>query len=112
MKLQQARKFSLSLPETNEELHFEYTSFRVCGKIFATAPPGGIHLHVFVDEAERAPLIAAHPDIYEPLYWGKKVSGVRVMLVRADSAAVNTLLKQAWLRKAPKRLAAEWLGNK
>ena len=109
LKLQQVRTFALSLPETTEEPHFEYTSFRVKGKIFATSPPGGERLHVFVDEDQRAPLIAAEPEVYEALHWGGKVVGVRVTLVHAGAAAVKRLLVQAWARKAPKRLAAALL---
>ena len=106
MKLQQARKYALSLPETTEEPHFEYTSFRVRGKIFATSPPGGTHLHVFVEEEQRAPLIAAEPAVFEALHWGSKVLGVRVALAHANAGTVNRLLRLSWLRKAPKRLVA------
>ena len=106
MKLAQARKYALSLPETTEAPHFEYASFRVRGKIFATAPPGGEFLHIFVEEEERALLIAAEPDAYQSLHWGSKVVGVKVMLKRAESADVKHLLLQGWIRKAPKRLAA------
>ena len=106
MKLQQARRYALSLPETTEEPHFEYTSFRVRGKIFATAPPSGTHLHVFVEEEQRAPLVAAEPEVFEALHWGSKVVGVRVAIANASAGTVNRLLRQSWLRKAPKRLAA------
>ena len=106
MKLQQVRKFALSLPEATEEPHFEYTSFRVKGKIFATAPPNEEHLHIFVEEEHRAPLIAVEPETYEALRWGSKVVGVRVALERASSGTVNRLLLESWARKAPKRLAA------
>ncbi|HEX9391960.1 MAG TPA: MmcQ/YjbR family DNA-binding protein [Usitatibacteraceae bacterium] len=106
MKLQQARKYALSLPETNEEPHFEFSSFRVRGKIFATVPPGGLHLHIFVDEDQRAPLIAAEPEGYEALRWGAKVVGVRVTLAQAHAGTVERLLRQSWMRKAPKCLAA------
>jgi len=105
VKLDQARRYALSLPETTEAPHFDYTSFRVCGKIFATAPPDGKHLHVFVDEEKRAPFIAAEPEVFESLHWGKKVIGVRVTLAGARPSAVEKLLLQAWARKAPKRLA-------
>jgi hypothetical protein len=47
MKLIDARRLAMSLPPVTEEPHFTYTSFRVKGKIFATAPPDGEHLHVF-----------------------------------------------------------------
>ena len=47
MKLAEARRHALSLPEATEAPHFHFTSFRVRGKIFATAPPDGEYLHVF-----------------------------------------------------------------
>ena len=106
MKLQQARKFALSLPESTKEPHFAYTSFRVRGKIFATVPPDGVVIHIFVDDDQRAPLIAAHPEIFSALHWGAKVVGVRVLLEQANADTVNRLLTQSWMRKAPKRLAA------
>ncbi len=106
MKLSQARKYALSLPETNEEPHFDYSSFRVRGKIFATIPPSGEFLHIFVDEYQRAPLIAAEPAKYAALHWGAKVIGVKVTLATASATTVNRLLLHSWQRKAPKRLAA------
>jgi len=106
VKLEQARRFALSLPEAREEPHHEALSFRVGGKIFATVHPDGKHLHVFVDEEVREPLIAAEPAVYESLRWGGKVLGVRVLLAQADSAVVSELLRTAWSSKAPKRLVA------
>lgn len=104
MKLEHVRRFALSLPEVTEEPHHEKTSFRVAGKILATAPPDGEYLHVFVDEEDREPLIATEPETYEKLWWGKKVMGVRVKLANADAETVEELLRLAWRRKAPKRL--------
>ena len=109
MKFQQARQYALSLPEATEEPHFDLTSFRVRGKIFATSPPGDAYLHVFVEEEQRAPLIAMYPDTYERLEWGSKVVGVRVTLSRAEAKTVSGLLLASWTRKAPKRLAAAFL---
>lgn len=106
MTLQQARKYAMSLPETNEEPHFEYSSFRVRGMIFATFPPGGAYLHIFVAEEQRAPLIAAQPEVYEALHWGSRVVGIKVALARADAKMVKRLLRQSWMRKAPKRIVA------
>ena len=106
MKPEAARKYALSLPEANEEPHFESASFRVRGKIFATLPPGGARMNIFVAEDVRAPLIAANPETFQALHWGAKVVGVAVVLARADAAAVNRLLRLSWAGKAPKRLAA------
>jgi hypothetical protein len=50
--------------------------------------------------------LAFAPDGIEKLWWGGKVRGLRVVLRDARIAAVAKLLKQAWLRKAPKALTA------
>jgi hypothetical protein len=105
VKLSEVRRFALSLPEATEEPHFEKSSFRVRGKIFATVPEGGLHLNVFVDEHETRASVAEDPEAFEKLWWGKKLSGVRVTLVNADGHRVQELLEEAWRRKAPKRLA-------
>ena len=104
MRIETARRFALSLPETTEEPHFEMSSFRVRGKIFATVPPDGGLLHVFVDEAESRSLAASNPGAYSELWWGKRLSGVRVDLRRAERREVCELLELAWRRKAPKKL--------
>ena len=104
MKLAAVRRYALSLPETTEEPHFHYASFRVRGKIFATAPPDGLHVHLFVGEHQREPALALHPEFVEKLMWGGKVVGVRVSLACADPATVRQLLGKAWENKAPKGL--------
>lgn len=104
MTLAQARRFALSLPEAHEEPHFEKASFRVGGKIFATVPEDGRHLHVFVDDVVREASVAQRG--VEELRWGKQVSGVRVELAAADVETVRALLEAAWRRRAPKRLLA------
>ena len=106
MKLEQVRALALALPDAVEAPHFDYTSFRVGGKIFATAPPAGTHLHLFVGEELRAPLLALHPDTYEALPWGRKIVGLRVRLAGAQRTTIERLLREAWKAKAPKRLLA------
>jgi hypothetical protein len=103
----QARRFALSLPEVSEQPHFDMTSFRVRGKIFVTVPPDGRHLHVFVDEPEVRGAVAADGAAFEELWWGKRLSGLRVVLAAADPVEVRELIEAAWRRKAPKRLVAE-----
>lgn len=96
------RRFALSLPEVAEEPHFDKSSFRVRGKIFATVPPGGRYLHVFVDEGEPELMVSVAPNTYEKLLWGKKVVGLRVALSLAKTQDVKELLHSAWERKAPR----------
>jgi len=102
MKAADARAIALSLPDAIEAPHFDYASFRVGGKIFATMPPDGRHLHAFVDEEERQRALALHPGCVEALHWGKRVIGLRIDLHGADTALATRLLVQAWARKAPR----------
>lgn len=108
MRLDTARRFALSLPETTEEPHFEKSSFRVRGKIFATVPVGGRHLNVHVDPDEARALIAEEHAAFDEIWWGNQVSAdwMRVNLAAADREQVCELLTEAWRRKAPKRLLA------
>jgi hypothetical protein len=111
--LSQARAFALSLPGTSEEPHFDMTSFRVGGKIFATATADETRLHIFVDESEIAATVAeaagaGGSPAFEPLLSGQRVRGLRVLLAAAPDDRVHELLTDAWRRKAGKRLAAEF----
>jgi hypothetical protein len=106
--LEVARRFALSLPGATEEPHFEMASFRVRGKIFATVPPGGEYLHVFVGEGEVHAAVAEDPAAFEPLLWGRRLRGLRILLTAAGQDQVAELLEESWRRKAPARLAAEW----
>ena len=110
MRLETARRFALSLPETTEEPHFEKSSFRVRGKIFATVPEGGKLLHVVVDPDECRALLEADPKAFEAIVWGKEVRNdwIRVHLAAADRAVVQELLEDAWRAKAPKRVVAAY----
>jgi hypothetical protein len=104
MKADRVRRFALSLPEALEAPHFDYASFRVGGKIFATMPPDNAHLHVFVGEEQRETALALHPECIEKLFWGKTACGLRIALDTAKPAVVEALLRQAWAQRAPKRL--------
>ena len=106
MKVAQVRRHALSLPEVTEAPHFQYSSFRVRGKIFVTVPPDEEHIHVFVPEQEGEVALALEPECFEKLLWGGKVVGVRVLLSQAKPAQVNRLISQAWASKAPKKLVA------
>jgi hypothetical protein len=108
MKIEAVRRFALSLPQTAEQPHFDLSSFRVNGKIFATVPPGDTHLHVFVGDDERGLMAVAQPKAYETLMWGKRAAGLKVTLSAAKARDVEHLLRSAWRRKAPKKLAAKF----
>lgn len=101
------RKLALSLPEATEQPHHDMVSFRVRGKIFATLPPDGGRLHVFLPEDEAASYCAEFPSAVEELWWGKKRRGCRVLLRHANGALVRELLVASWRCKAPQSLRAD-----
>jgi hypothetical protein len=102
VKLEDARKCALALPDTTEEPHHNFGSFRVRGKIFVTIPPGGELLHIFLPEQQRELALAMDPGFLEPVHWGNKVLGVRAKLPLAQKATVLALIKQAYAFKAEK----------
>jgi len=101
MTLADVRRMAMKLLGTTESPHHRYTSFRVRGRIFATAPLEGGLLHVFVDEEDRDRMIVLDPAVYEKLGWGKKIVGLRVALDAAKPEDVQALLRAAWQRKLP-----------
>jgi hypothetical protein len=84
------------------------SSFRVRGRIFATVPPDGQHLHVFVDEGEVHAAVTEDPAAFEPLLWDRRLRGLRIRIAAAPADPVAELLEESWRRRAPARLAAEW----
>lgn len=104
MTLSQVRRLALALPEAAEAPHFDYASWRVRKKIFATAPPDGKHLHLFVDELALEQAMAAGHSWLEKKFWGKKAY-LRLTLPKADAKVVAGLLHRAWADKAPRSLA-------
>lgn len=100
------RRHALSLPGAVEQPHFEMTSFRVGGRIFATMPPAAEVVHLFLSEADREIALDLHRDFVEVLTWGQRIAGVRVHLARADAGVARMLVECAWAAKAPKALRA------
>jgi hypothetical protein len=99
----EARRLALALPESAEQDHHGFPSFRIRGRIFATLPDDTT-LRVFVDEDAVEEAVAAAPEQCSVLRWGAKVSGVAVHLPAADPDTVADLLADSWRRRAPVRL--------
>jgi hypothetical protein len=100
------RRLALSLPETAEAPHHDMTSFRVAGKIFATIPPEGGRVHIFLDDDEVSAYCAEYPGVVEQLWWGAKRRGCRVLFAGATVPLLRELLTESWLRRAPKKVLA------
>lgn len=101
--LAHVRRIALSLPETVEQDHHGFPSFRVAGKIFATVPNAAT-LHIMLPDTHVEMAIGTSPQVCEELWWGKRLCGVRVSLASAQTKLVSMLLTDAWRLKAPARL--------
>jgi hypothetical protein len=105
MDLDAAVAAVLALPGVTEADHHGRRSFRVGGgKVLATVPSDGV-LNVMVGE-DLAHAASAQPGV-ELLWWGQRLSGVRVGLAVVDPALLDELLHDAWSRRAPAALRRE-----
>ncbi len=102
------RSIALKLPEAEEKPHFDMPSFRVRGKIFATArlnePKAMLKLPIALQEA----MSAAHPGVIEPVpgYWGL-TGATYVATDKIDKKLFADMVGAAWSGVAPKSLAAQ-----
>jgi hypothetical protein len=100
---EEARRLALALPEAVEQDHHGRPSFRVAGKIFATLWDEE-HMNVMLDEGGVLTTVHHDPETYEEVWWGKKLSAVRVKLPLVESQPLAELLAEAWELRAPKGL--------
>lgn len=100
VQLDEVRMLALGLPDTAEEPHHDFGSFRPRGKIFVTIPPGGEFAHIFLPDHEREVALAINPESLEPVPWGSKVLGVRARLRLARKATVLERVRKACTYKA------------
>ncbi|WP_141013889.1 MmcQ/YjbR family DNA-binding protein [Nocardioides sambongensis] len=61
------------------------------------------------DEADKQALIASDPDVFLTIPHLDGYSAVLVRLDRVDPIELDELIVEAWLLRAPKRLAADFL---
>jgi hypothetical protein len=121
------RRAALALPETTERSGSDgRPDWQVRAKTFAwerplrkgdlaalgdAAPDGPVLATRVEDEGAKAALIADDPAVY---FTTPHFNGYPAILVRLDDIETDelgALLVDAWLAKAPKRLAKEYLQN-
>jgi hypothetical protein len=117
------RRIALALPATSEALSRGNAHWRVKDRGFAwerplnrtdvealgAAAPSGPILGVRVaDVGVRQALIAGDPEVYFTIPHFDGYPAVLVRLDRIEAAELEELVAEAWLDRAPKRLAQEY----
>lgn len=101
------RRLALALPEAEEILTWETDiTFRVRNKIFAIGGEGADRVSIKQSPDAQAELIDLDPETFQSSAYVGRFGWVTVDLERVDLVLLQQLLRNAWRRTAPKRLAA------
>jgi hypothetical protein len=101
------RRIALALPEAEERLTWETDiTFRVRDKIFAIGGEGADRVSIKASLETQAELIDLDPETFASSAYVGRFGWVTVDLDRVDPAVLSSLIREAWRRSAPKRLAA------
>jgi hypothetical protein len=101
------RRISLGLPEATEELTWGTDiTFRVRAKIFAITGEGSTSVSIKASLDDQAALVASDPETFQPSAYTGRFGWITVNLERVPTPLLESLLRSAWRRTAPKRLAA------
>jgi hypothetical protein len=117
-------ELAMGLPETSERPMHGLRSWRVRDKLFVwerplrdreveelgTAAPEGPVLGARVEDiVAKEALIADEPELYFTTSHFDRTAAVLVRLERIGRADLEELIAEAWLTRAPKRLARDYL---
>jgi hypothetical protein len=107
MTFDDVRAFALALPEAEERVTWETDiTFRVRDRIFAVGGDGATHVSVKASLETQAELLEMDPATFAKSAYVGRFGWITVDLERVDPALLESLLREAWRRTAPKRLAA------
>lgn len=100
------RQIALSFPETTEEPHFDKTSFRVRGKIFATYDSNRNRASIKLSEIDQSVFSSAAKSAIFPVdnKWGKQ-GWTQIEMDKVDGELFLDALTTAYCEVAPKKLA-------
>jgi len=102
------RELALSFPGTNEEPHFEKTSFRVNKKIFATLDVKENLACLLFDPIQQSVFSAYDNTIIYPVpnKWGQK-GATYIELKKVRKSVLKDALKQAYTKIISKTISAK-----
>jgi hypothetical protein len=100
------RELALELPEVEETTSYRSPAFAVAGKTFAGTSRHEGAMWARCDAEERPLIVASNPDVYRLTpHFERSPAHLLVWLEHATEEDVRERLVDAWLLKAPKRLA-------
>ncbi|GAA2001705.1 MmcQ/YjbR family DNA-binding protein [Nocardiopsis rhodophaea] len=120
-------RIALALPETSEGTSYGNTAWQVKGRTFTwerplakrdlaalgdAVPTGAVLAARVPDVGVKESLVATNPDVY---FTTPHFDGYPIILVQLDRVPVpelEELLVEAWLERAPKRLAEEYVRDR
>jgi hypothetical protein len=101
------RRIAMALPEAEEILTWETDiTFRVRSKIFAIGGEGADRVSIKAGLETQAELIDLDPETFASSAYVGRFGWITVDLGRVEPGLLANLLREAWRRTAPKRLAA------
>ena len=107
MTFDDVRRLAVALPEVEERLTWDTdVTFRVRDRIFAIGGEGATHVSIKSDLETQAELLEMDPATFAKSAYVGRFGWVTVDLVRVDPQLLDSLLRQAWRRTAPRKLAA------
>ena len=107
MTFDEVRRLATALPEVEERLTWDTDiTFRVREKIFAIGGEGADRVSIKADLETQAELLEMDPATFAKSAYVGRFGWVTVDLARVDSTLLESLLRDAWRRTAPKKLAA------
>jgi hypothetical protein len=107
VKFEQFRRMCLSLPEAEEVETWGEATFRVRGRIFAMGAPEGKSVSVKATLDDQAGLVAMDPKTFAASAYTGRFGWVSVRLAGLGPQMGERLVKNAWERTAPRRLATQ-----
>jgi hypothetical protein len=107
MTFDDVRRLAMALPEVEERLTWDTDiTFRVRDRIFAIGGEGATHVSIKADLETQAELLEMDPMTFAKSAYVGRFGWVTVDLGRVDGDLLESLLRGAWRRTAPRKLAA------
>jgi hypothetical protein len=101
------RRIALAMPEAEERITWDVDiTFRVRDKIFAIGGEGATSVSIKASVETQAELIYLDPETFAKSAYVGRFGWVTADLRRIDPGLLESLLRSAWRRTAPKKLAA------